>query len=247
MIAIVSSNPRERSALAAICESREWPHEECDSVRSLRRLLDETTPRVIIARARLSDGFFDDLIAVLPGRGDASSSPVILLIEAGTSSAQEARLISLGAATALRDPVRTEVLAAHVEKYRSDSLCPRPTANTVPANQGPLHFAGAVVHPLERRVASGSRQHQLTPRELQLLKLLAEAEGRVVTYHTLYSDILGRKFRGDSSNMRVLLQKLHASFALLQIRLRNYISVIPKTGYRYDGAQANCRAQQAPP
>lgn len=237
MIAIVSSNSRERSALAALCESRAWPHQECDSLRSVRRLLEEAAPRVIIARGKLGDGFFDDLIAVLRSRG-ASYAPIILLIEAGSSSAQEARQISLGAATVLRDPVRTEVLAAYVERYWAESLCSRPVAAAAPPTNDPLEFAGAVVHPLERRMEKGNRKHQLTPREVQLLTVLAESEGRIVTYHTLYSEILGRKFRGDSSNMRVLLRKLHASFALLRIRLREYITVIPKTGYRYERPQA---------
>lgn len=235
MIAIVSSNPRERSALAAVCEARKWPHEECDSLRSVRRLLDEATPRVIIARGRLSDGFSDDLAAVLAARGSASPPAVILLIEAGSSSAHEARQISLGASAVLRDPVRTEVLVAYTGKFWNESVWARPLAATAHAKELRLTFAGATVHPLERRVENGSRKHRITPREVQLLKLLAESEGHVVTYHTLYSDILGRKFRGDSSNMRVLLRKLHASFALLQIRLREYITVIPKTGYRYDG------------
>jgi DNA-binding winged helix-turn-helix (wHTH) protein len=73
----------------------------------------------------------------------------------------------------------------------------------------------------------------ITPREALLLELLIRAEPEVVSYETLYNEILGRKFRGDTSNMRVLLAKLSISARAVGITLRSHINVIPKTGYRY--------------
>src|SRR5207248_9281860 len=63
VIAIVSSHQRERAAFAALCESRAWPCTECDSVRSLKRLLLQTAPKVVLTRHRVVDGYSDDIIA----------------------------------------------------------------------------------------------------------------------------------------------------------------------------------------
>ena len=43
----------------------------------------------------------------------------------------------------------------------------------------------------------------------------------------------GRRFRGDTSNLRVLLGKLTASAVSLGISLQKWVEVIPKLGYRY--------------
>jgi DNA-binding response OmpR family regulator len=70
-------------------------------------------------------------------------------------------------------------------------------------------------------------------REVELLEILVACPDKVVTYQTLYSEILGRHFRGETANMRVLLGKLTQSFATLGCALRDWIDVIPKGGYRY--------------
>src|SRR5207248_2324593 len=102
-------------------------------------------------------------------------------------------------------------------------------------SQRTLDFAGAAVDPIERTASGGARRVPLTPREVQLIELLVDAAGEVVSYETLYHEILGRKFVGDTSNMRVLLGKLDLSFRAMDISIRRYIDVIPKTGYRYRG------------
>jgi DNA-binding winged helix-turn-helix (wHTH) protein len=73
----------------------------------------------------------------------------------------------------------------------------------------------------------------LTPREVLLVEVLAGSKGQIVTYETLYSEVLGRRFRGDTSNMRVLLGKLGSSIRPLGLTLQHHVDVIPKTGYRY--------------
>jgi DNA-binding response OmpR family regulator len=66
-----------------------------------------------------------------------------------------------------------------------------------------------------------------------LVELLVGSENRIVTYDSLYHEVLGRHFDGDTSNMRVLLGKLGASARRIGISVRRNIDVIAKTGYRY--------------
>ncbi len=179
----------------------------------------------MLTRGKLVDGFCDHILATAP-----DGARTIALIAAGTASAVEARLVALGADCVLRDPVRTDVLAEYLAKYvnrRARNETARPTA--------PKRFllAGLTVEVLERQLVGNSRRVQLTPREVALAQLLVEAEGEVLDYETLYHELLGRRFQGDTSNMRVLLGKLITSAQKAGMNLRQRIDVIPKTGYRY--------------
>lgn len=182
-------------------------------------------------RHALADGYSDQVLALLATLGRIGHTRTIVLVEAGTPPELEARQITLGADTVLRDPLRIEVLLAYVARYQhAPPLRPRPRA---PAGAHLLEFAGGRLHRTSRTFHRGRRAIQLTPRETELVELLAGGAGEVVTYEILFAEILGRLFHGDTSNMRVLLGKLTRSLARLGIRARDWIAVIPKSGYRY--------------
>lgn len=237
MIAIVSSNARERAAFETLCQAHNRPAVECSSLQAFRRLLHEATVKVVITRHRLVDAFSDDVLAALLASGQFPEAHVIVLLEAGSTSAQEVRQIELGASTILRDPVRTEVLVAYLKKYWSDHTTGRMHALHRLTPNGTFEFAGTTIIPRERRITRGTRSIRVTPREIALIKFLFEARGEVVTYQTLYTEMLGRRFRGDSANLRVLLGKLAGSYQALRVPLRRHIEVIPKTGYRYKATE----------
>ena len=228
MIAIVSSDRRESSALAALCEINGWTANTCDSARAFRRSLTSAIPRVVVARQKFSDGYSDDVFAALRG---IDGVRVIIVASASAASSEEARQLSLGADCVLRDPVRPEVLAGYLAKYHAENS--RRAATRGRAAPKPLALAGAELDPVLRRLQRGRRNAQLTPREVALAQALATAQGHVITYDELYEQILGRKFRGDTSNMRVLLGKLCASASSIGVALRPCVEVIAKTGYRY--------------
>lgn len=231
MIVIVSSNPRERIAFAALCESHGWPCAECDSLRSLRRLVRQARPRAILARQKLGDGYSDDVLALVHSAGMYRAVRTIVLMDADTPSAREARQIALGADLVQRDPVRTDVIGAYLARFRTESSARVPPEPLLGTSR--LPFAGATIDVVARTLRHAGRTARLTPRETELVQILHDAGGQVVTYEDLYSEILGRRFRGDTSNMRVLLGKLDASFRSTGATLRRHVAVIPKSGYRY--------------
>lgn len=241
MILIVAPDARERAAFARLCESHNMPALECDTVRAFARALRRNRTRVVLTRQKLSDGYSDDVIALLTAARLQPAAKVIVLAAAGSSSAAEARQIALGADCVLRDPVRTDVLLAYLVKY--DRTIGRVPGRAKSRSAKKISFAGAVLQPAERVLRCGQQTAQLTPREVELIELLLHSRGEIVTYDALYSEILGRPFRGDTSNMRVLLGKLGISAARVGIILRQWIEVIPKTGYRYRGVR---RAVAAP-
>ena len=227
MIAIVSSAAGERAALAALCEQQAWPHAACDSLRTLEKLLQQTTPQIIVTRNRLVDGYSDDVLKLIETERLAVNRTIVLYA-ADLPPAHAARQISLGADCVLRDPVRVDVLVAYLARYASA----KPRASARRPKRKLLRLAGAVIDPIERIVRHSGRQAALTPREVELARLLCEAKGGLISYQMLYSEILGRPFRGETSNMRVLLSKLDASFRRVGLELRQHVAVIPKAGYR---------------
>ncbi len=217
--------------MASLCESNGWPTIECQSVRSALRSLQRHQPRVVVTRHRLEDGYSDDIIAALATREQRLVTRLIVLLDAGVPSAVEVRQVGLGADCVLRNPIRTDVLIAYVRKY----LTAAPASRTATARAGEvfIDFCGGTFAPMTRTLKYGGDLLSVTPRESVLIELLAQDPGTVASYERMYSEILGRRFRGDTSNMRVLLGKLAASCRTIGMAIRPQIQVIPKTGYRY--------------
>jgi two-component system OmpR family response regulator len=226
MIVIASSGSREREALALICEHRGWSPVECDSVLAVTRVIRRQTPKVVLVRNHLHDGYSDDVINALVETSQAPATKIIVLLDAGASSTIEARQLTLGADCVQRDPIRSDVLVAYVEKYLRTPRHRRSGAGRL------VRFAQATLDPLDRTLRHAGRSVVLTPREAMLTELLVHSRQEILTYETLYTEILGRKFKGDTSNMRVLLGKLGCSVAQVGFALRDWVEVIPKTGYR---------------
>jgi len=222
MILLVDSAEREGSVLAELCAGRGWVTEACATVAAARRRIPRLRPRVAVVRRALRDGLAEEVLAALT---DARCRRLVL-VPAGTSGAVEARLVALGADCVLREPVRIEVLLAYLERFRGE---PGPVSRPRPTR---LAFAGGRLDPVDRTLRCGARRTTLAPREAQLAELLARFPAEVVAYEVLYAEILGRPFRGDTGNLRVLLGKLCAAAARAGVEARAWIEVIPKSGYR---------------
>jgi DNA-binding response OmpR family regulator len=226
MIAIVSTARRETAALAALCEGRAWPCCVCESVAKFERLLENSTPRVAVIRHRLADGYSDDILACL--RQSGQSVRTLVLASANFTAQKEARQIALGADCVLRDPIRIDVLVEYLAKFRVPS---RRTAVQQPVVS--FAFGDAHIFPQEYRIERRRNSLLVTPKEIEFLRILTRSPGKVVSYATLYSELLGRNFSGDTVNMRVLLGKTAASLERLGINLRAKVQIIPKVGYKY--------------
>ena len=186
---MLSSAGRERSALVTLSESAGWVATEAGGLREARRLLARQSPRVILARHQLSDGFADHLLREIgpetPGR-----PRLIILASPGLAAAEEARQISLGADCVLRDPVRSEVLLAYLARYLRRKEQDRSASARAPSV---LAFAGGELRPEDRTLRLRRATRTLTPREAALAEVLAARPGELVTYETLYGEVLGRR------------------------------------------------------
>lgn len=226
----MSSSTRERAALLSLCESAGWVASGADTLRTARRALIRLEPRVIISRHVIEDGHADHLLRDFATGARGVAPRLVVLGGPAMPASEEARQVTLGADCVLRDPVRTDVLLAHLSRYlRRNPGTPRATA----PGQARMAFAGGELRPDDRTLRRGRRKLTLTPREAELAEALASRPEAVVTYEILYAEILGRRFRGETSNLRVLLGKLAGTCRTIGIELRDWVEVIPKSGYRY--------------
>jgi DNA-binding response OmpR family regulator len=229
VIIIASSSPREARALALLIENRLRPTRTCASLGQLKTQLRKIPPAVVVTRTNLADGYSDDLLALLSKAELLPGTRVIVLARADCTPRQEARQLSLGADCVLKDPLRPEVLLEYIAKFlRTPQV---PARRLPPAEQ--ILLAGATILPDQQQMHYAGRAVHLTPREIELARLLAESPGRTITYHFLYSELFNRTFSGDTVNLRVLLGKLVSSYRKLGIDLRALIRVTPKSGYCY--------------
>ena len=228
MLIVASSVPVDAAALIALCESGGWSATLCTSVKAIVRQVHREVPKVIIVRQRMKDGYSDDVLSALTELKLLSRIRLMVLVDAGTTAVRQARQVALGTDCVLRDPVSADLLLAYLSKYLNE----RRGVHSAPLARK-ISFAGATWRAAECRLTFEGRSVILTPREKLLLELLAHSSGEVVSYETMFDEVLGRRYQGDTSNMRVLLGRLSVSMVDLGITLRNWIEVIPKTGYRY--------------
>lgn len=230
MILIVSDVLHEAKLLGDLCDHRKWPSQSCLTINHFKTMSEQVVPRAVVVRQRLSDGYSDDIFSFLNKTPHEIRPRVLVLMAADASAKAEARQVSLGADCVLRDPVRLEVLMEYLGKYRmlinSPSLISPKTI--VSYKMGEVE-----VLPMEHRIVRGDRSVHVAPQEIALLRILTRSQGRVVTYAALYDELLSRKFVGDTTNCRVLLGKVCASFKRLDVRLKEFVQVIPKSGYLY--------------
>jgi len=230
VIVIVSSSASERAAFAAALAARGWSGCECRTVGEFSRLLRRSLPAVVVVRHQLQDGHSDAVMAACSGATKGREVKFIVILEADAPAREEARQVSLGADCVQRDPIRMPVVAEYLAKFlRADQR--RSPASVTGQERDTARLANASLCRSKHTLAVRGREVALTPREFTLAELLADAQS-TLSYETLYNEVLGRPFRGDTTNMRVLLSKLNRTVAPLGLDLRRHVEVIPKLGYR---------------
>jgi len=230
VIAIVSSSAGERAAFSAVLEARGWSGCECRTVGEFARLLRRCLPAVVVVRHQLQDGHSDDVLTTWSAAAQGRDAKFIVILTADVPAREEARQVALGADCVQRDPIRMSVVAEYLAKFlRAGQRRPKAPINE--QEHDTARLANARLCRSKHTLAVRDREVLLTPREFTLAELLAEAR-TTVSYDTLYAEVLGRPFTGDTANMRVLLSKLTRTVAPLGLDLRRHVEVIPKLGYR---------------
>ena len=152
-------------------------------------------PRLVLLDLILPGADGIELMEQLPELADL---PVIFISVYGRDETI-ARALESGAADYVVKPFSPTELVARVQA----ALRVRARPETFVHGELAVDFG-------QRRVTVAGREIQLTTIELELLRVLSAAEGRVVTTEALLRKVWGRRGSGDTDRMRTAFKKLRA-------------------------------------
>ena len=84
---------------------------------------------------------------------------------------------------------------------------------------------------LDRRVLRGGEEVHLTPIEFDLLRVLAQHRGRLVTHRQLLQEVWGPEYSGETHYLRVHVAHIRAKLEVDPSRPQ-YLITEPGVGYR---------------
>ena len=151
-----------------------------------------------------------------------SAMPIIVLSAVGDER-EKVRALNAGADDYMTKPFGSEELAARLRALlrRSHDTTTEPTVR-----------AGDLEIDLARRVVrSAGREEHLTPIEFDLLRVLAQHQGRLVTHRTLLQEVWGPGYADETHYLRVHVAHIRSKIEPDPSRPR-YVLTDPGVGYR---------------
>jgi len=159
----------------------------------------------------------------------SQSTVPIIILTARDDEKDKVRGLELGADDYLTKPFGTQELKARIEAVmRRIRWSPQPT-DAAEFRRRDLH-----VDIQRRRVMIRGHEEHLTPIEYDLLRVLIQNSGHVMSHSELLSKVWGEEYRNDLAILRVNISRLRQK---LEEDPRNpyYIVTVPGVGYTLPG------------
>lgn len=177
-------------------------------------------PALILLDLGLPDG---DGLALLP-RLKALSTAQVIIVSARSQESEKIAALDAGAEDYLTKPFSVAELLARLRVAERRQRDQEPVS--------PHYVVGELVIDLQQRtVTLAGEAVKLTPKEFQLLALLAQSGGRVVTHAQLLKAIWGRHHQEDTHYLRIYLRQLRQKLERDPAEPR-YLLTEPGVGYR---------------
>ncbi|MBS7542668.1 response regulator [Ancylobacter oerskovii] len=180
-----------------------------------------TAPDVVILDLGLPDMDGKEVVAQLRGW---SQVPIIIL-SARDRETEKIAALDLGADDYVEKPFGIGELTARIRAALRHRLAAEAEADHVEVD-------GLVIDTLRRLVSRDGATVKLTPKEYDLLVLLARHAGRVVTHRTLLTSIWGPAHGEDLHYLRVFIGQLRAKIERDPTRPA-ILRTEPGVGYRF--------------
>jgi two-component system KDP operon response regulator KdpE len=152
-----------------------------------------------------------------------SRLPIIVLSARG-SEQEKVDALDRGANDYMAKPFGVHELLARVRAVlRSASATPRSEE---------FRRRGIGIDFRERRMTIGENQYRLSKREVELLRVLVNAHGQIVSNKQILSEIWGSESEADTQYVRVLVMQLRQKICADPSRPQ-YLIAEPGLGYRF--------------
>lgn len=156
---------------------------------------------------------------------ETSSVPIIVLSARG-GEADKVRALDLGADDFVTKPFGPEELLARIR------VALRRVLSDTPVEQGTLQAGDLTIHYDRRRVLRGEEEIRLTPKEFELLSLLARNHDRVLTHRAILKAVWGQNAVDQPEHLWTLIAQLRKKIEPDPGTPR-YLLSEPWVGYRF--------------
>lgn len=177
-------------------------------------------PDLVILDLGLPDMDGKEVIASLRGWSDI---PIVIL-SARDRESEKIAALDLGADDYIEKPFGIGELTARIRT----ALRHQGRKDAIPAI---MEIDGLTIDPVKRLVSRGGEMVHLTPKEYDLLLLLARHAGRVVTHRTLLTSVWGPAHGDDLHYLRVFIGQLRQKIERDPTQPR-IVRTEPGVGYR---------------
>ncbi len=195
-------------------------------------LFDETSPDLILLDLMLPKVSGIDVCRSIRGR---SSVPIIMVTAKGTEIDTVVAL-EVGADDYVTKPYRLRELVARMRAVMRRSAAaerPGPTVSLAGDDETAWQAGDVRVDLEQRRVFVRGEEVQLRRKEFELLKLLVENAGRVLTRDVLIDRVWGTDYIGDTKTLDVHIKRLRSRIEVDPSK-PSLITTIRGVGYRFD-------------
>jgi two-component system KDP operon response regulator KdpE len=217
-VLVVDDEPQILRALRASLRGAGYEVETADTAAGALTAAALAPPDAVILDLVLPDGRGTDVTRELR---TWSTVPVIVLSVVGEESEKVAAL-DAGADDYVTKPFGIDELLARL----------RAAMRRVEPSSEPVIEIGELRVDLEKRAVSvDGHAVQLTPHEFELLRLLAQNEGKLMTHTAILREVWGRAYSDESHYLHVYVSQLRRKIEPEPTRPR-YILTEPGAGYR---------------
>jgi two-component system KDP operon response regulator KdpE len=220
-ILLVDDELSIQRAVAPLLRSRGYDVDVAATGADAIRLATAHRPDMVILDLGLPDM---DGVEVCRRLRDLGSMP-ILVLSARDREVDKVAALDAGGDDYVTKPFGVEELVARIRASLRRRLAEAPTQS------GQVQVGDLVIDYDRRRVRRGTDEVRLTPKEFELLSLLAKQPGRVLTHRALLSAIWGGHAVDQPEHLWVLVSQLRKKLESDPTQPR-YILSEPWTGYR---------------
>ena len=220
-ILLVDDEPSILATMAPLLRTQGYDVSTAASGRAALDAVDRQVPQLVILDLGLPD---IDGIEVCRRLREGRSMPILILSARGAEADKVAALDG-GADDYVTKPFSSQELLARVR-----AALRRSEAGAGPA--GPITRGDLVIDPDRRRVTRSDEDLKLTPKEFELLVLLAQHAGRVLTHRAILKAIWGPHAVDQPEHLRVLINSLRRKLERDPAK-PHYIRTEPWVGYRF--------------
>ena len=218
---LIDASAASRAALGASLTQQRFAVDEVASAAAALQHLDMHQPDLILLALDLPDTNGLDLIAALRRR---SMVPIVALA-ARPDEASLIEALDRGADDYVAKPVNVAKLAARLRAALRHRFRARDTAPL-------MHYGEISIDPANRRVTRAGRDVKLSPTEYDILTLLTEHAGKILTHDYLLRRVWGPNKVNDIQYLRVYVRALRQKLGAPDAR-REVIRTESGIGYRF--------------